>query len=225
MAVDERTFNADVVGWINEILGQRPDLPFSRAAFEEHGITGRRDFTIYARSPRLRKVLTGELKVPDKPYGKSAYDLNLVSDAQKKANELGVSFFFTWNVNQLVLWRTFAENTPIDQRDLEHFEVASLRSSDQLNHEATREQMKDFVRSFLERFTEILQGSEPIRNRPPDEKFIRIIESALASPILDTQDALDAKYFADAGFRTNLGAWMRDVQGWTLSDIPEIQRQ
>ena len=36
MPVDERTFAAEIAGWVTDYLGDNPSLPFSRAAVEEH---------------------------------------------------------------------------------------------------------------------------------------------------------------------------------------------
>ena len=36
MPVDERTFAAEIAGWVTEYLGDNPTLPFGRATVEEH---------------------------------------------------------------------------------------------------------------------------------------------------------------------------------------------
>ena len=49
MPVDERTFAAEVAGWVTEFLNGRPDLPFSHASVEEHvaTTTRRHDFKLH----------------------------------------------------------------------------------------------------------------------------------------------------------------------------------
>ena len=42
----------------------------------------------------------------------------------RKADDVGVKHFFTWNVNRLVLWKTFEPGVPLIQRDQKLFEVA-----------------------------------------------------------------------------------------------------
>jgi hypothetical protein len=64
----------------------------------------------------------------------------------------------------------------------------------------------------------ILEGSEPIRSKPLDEKFIRVIESALELPILQTRAGIESRYGTDSAFARDLDRWMRDGQGWTISD-------
>lgn len=102
-AVNEWTFTADVASHINAILRDRPDLRFLSAQVEERGRGSRkrRDLTIYDRHNKI--ALTGEVKMPDTPEGRSPYQEALVLDAHDKANRIGVEHFFTWNVNKCVL--------------------------------------------------------------------------------------------------------------------------
>ena len=89
MPVDERTFVPEVVGWINEFLNGRPDLPFGRAAVEEHvkGSAKRHDFRLYRRHTD-QPVLTGEIKMPDSPQGNHPLNAELVEDALSKLYEV-----------------------------------------------------------------------------------------------------------------------------------------
>ena len=88
MPVDERTFAAEVAGWVTEFLNGRPDLPFSHASVEEHvaDTTQRHDFRLHRRS-NGQAVLTGEIKMPDSTEGNHPLNANLVDDALSKASE------------------------------------------------------------------------------------------------------------------------------------------
>ena len=101
----ELTFVNHVTNWIDEILDKRLDLPFGEATIEESakGKRKRRDLTLYDRDGNL--ALTGEIKLPDKPDGLTPYNEAVVIDAHEKADDEGVGYFFTWNVNRLVLWK------------------------------------------------------------------------------------------------------------------------
>ena len=91
MPVDERTFAAEIAGWVTEFLNGRPDLPFSRALVEEHvqGTARRHDFRLYRRHTE-GLVLTGEIKMPDSAQGNHPLNADLVDDALGKAFEAGV---------------------------------------------------------------------------------------------------------------------------------------
>lgn len=87
---NEWTFTADVSSRINVLLQNRPDLPFSSSKVEERGKDNnkRHDLTLYDRSNQV--VITGEVKMPENPEGRSPYQEGLVMDAHDKANRAGV---------------------------------------------------------------------------------------------------------------------------------------
>lgn len=223
--LNEWTFAADVCKTIQGILASNPELPFSEARVEEGAGIGRkrRDLTLYGRDQR--SVLSGEIKLPDRPDGQSPYSDPLVSGAFEKANAKGLEYFFTWNVNKFVLWRTFEPGKPLAERTLEHFNVTSIARSDDILSSGVQTEIRGFLTQFLGRFARILQGTEPIRSRPLDEKFIRVLESALELPILQTRFAVERGYSAERRFARDLDVWMRDAQGWLLSNEPEILRE
>lgn len=222
--VNEWTFAADVCKTIQGILADNPSLPFSEAKVEE-GVSGkrkRRDLTLYGTA--AKPVLTGEIKLPDRPDGQSPYSDPLLEDAFQKANAKGVEHFFTWNVNRFVLWKTFEAGKPIAERDLEHFNVTSITSREELSSPGVQTEIRGFLTQFLGRYARILEGTEPIRSKPLDEKFIRVLESALDMPVAQTQKAIDRLYSADRKFPRKLDGWLRDFFQESLSTDPESVR-
>jgi hypothetical protein len=222
--INEWTFAADVCKSIQGIVADNPGLPFAEAKVEQGVGAGRkrRDLTLYDRDGK--PVLTGEIKLPDRPDGQSPYSAPLIEDAFQKANAKGVEHFFTWNVNRFVLWKTFEAGKPIAERDLEHFNVTSIARSEELLSPGVQTEIKGVLTTILGRFARILEGTEPIRSKPLDEKFIRVLESALELPILQTGQALNRRYSTDRKFARDLDAWMRDSQGWLISTDPGILR-
>src|SRR5436853_7717532 len=221
--ITEWTFVADIASRIDEILRDRPELPFSTARIEERGRGSRkrRDLTLYDRNGATS--VTGEVKLPDSPEGRSPFQEALVIDAHSKADQAGVEYFFTWNVNRLVLWKTFKRGTPITEPHIETFDAlpAPVRNSEEINHPRIQSQLKEFLGRFLERMAAIITGAEPMLALPLDEKFIYIWEAALEPIVADTLAAIHARFESDKAFRKNLNEWMRDEQGWTLSEKDE----
>jgi hypothetical protein len=82
MPADERTFPAEVAGWVTEYLNENRHLPFGRATVEEHvdGTTKRHDFRLYRRHTD-QPVLTGGGKMPDSAQGGHPLDADPVEDA------------------------------------------------------------------------------------------------------------------------------------------------
>jgi len=226
MPVDERTFCADVASQINEILRRRTDLPYAEARVEEHEAGGRKRLDLMVFNRDLKRVaLTGEVKMPDKPYGRSHLDGELVEDAFEKASQLGSNYYFTWNVNKFTLFATHQEGVPFAERQLWNREVIQIRSSDELRKQAVRDKIAAFWEEVLEQLAQIESGERPFPNLPLDRRFIVRLEDALEDPVSLTFDELSARHGRDEAFREQTTAWMRDEQGWEISSDPQaIQR-
>ncbi|OFX16895.1 MAG: hypothetical protein A2Z18_11390 [Armatimonadetes bacterium RBG_16_58_9] len=225
-SVNEWTLTADVAKWIADVLRERPELPFSEAKVEERGRGSRkrRDLTIYDRKGNL--VITGEIKMPDNSDGRSPFQDSLVKDAHEKADTVGAEYFFTWNVNRCVLWRTFEQGVPITERHIHHWYVlpAPVRDSADVAHPRVEEQVARFLSLFLERCAAIMTGAEALPSLPLDEKFLLVWEAALDQPVAQTLRSLSGRYLRDREFTTELDRWMRDKQGWTVSSAEEHVR-
>ncbi|MDQ3568032.1 MAG: hypothetical protein M3397_08125, partial [Actinomycetota bacterium] len=104
--MNEWQFTSDVAKWITLILERNKELPFGEAYCEGQSPDSpkRRDLTIKDRNGRI--VLAGEVKLPGKKDGATPYNAKVVEDARAKARRAGVEYFFTWNVNECVLWET-----------------------------------------------------------------------------------------------------------------------
>jgi hypothetical protein len=215
--MNEWTLAGEVVSYINSFLERNSRLPFSRARVERRAAGSRRRHDIYLDDRRGRVVLTGELKVPDAADGAHPYVRDVVLDAQRKADAAGSGFFFTWNANTFVLWRTFVPGTPIHQRDFESYEVLQIESSDELEDSSMQQRIRSFLESFIPQFAEILEGRAPVTIKPLDERFIEILEKALQRPIQFTFVALQEQYEKGSRFRAQLENWMRNEQQWTVS--------
>lgn len=222
--VTELQFTADVKSWIDAILKERSDLPFSRAEVESRpkGKLIRHDLVLYGQHGE--KLLTGEVKLPDKVDGRTPYNEALVADAHGKADDEGVDYFFTWNVNRFVLWRTFKPRTPIAERDLEHHDITLIRESREVYNPRVQQEIKKFWEDFLKHYAGILRGVDVVRTRPLDEAFIKILEAALDAPITHTLAEINKRFEKEKKFERALNAWMRDSQGWTLSNVEEVLR-
>ena len=226
MPVDERTFAAEIAGWVTEFLNGRPDLPFSRARVEEHvqGTTRRHDFRLYRRHTE-QPVLTGEIKMPDSPQGNHPLNADLVDDALGKAFEAGVRYCFTWNVRQLVLFDSHMQGVPFAQRNIEGpKDVVEASVSDDIRRDSVRDAIHDFWGDFLERFADLINGRRSFEPTPIDQRFISWLEGALEDPIARTEDALARKASTDSKFYGRLSLWMLS-QGWEPSLQSDQRRQ
>lgn len=223
MSVDERTFVADVTAWVTAILDRRPDLPYGRASVEERvvGNLKRHDFLLYRRGT-TRVVLTGEIKMPDSPRGKSPFDGELVEDAYEKASRRGIPYYFTWNVRDFVLFETHRDNVPFMDRRVEGPKhVVDATFSDDVRKPEVQAAIRAFWEKFLEDFAALEAGRRPMLDLPLDRRFILRLEAALEEPISTTQDELARLCRRDSAFRNNLNNWMLYEQGWDVAQDEE----
>ena len=226
MPVDERTFAAEMAGWVTEFLNGRPDLPFGRAAVEDHvqGTARRHDFRLYRRHTS-KPVLSGEIKMPDSTLGNHPLNAELVGDALGKAFEDGIRYCFTWNVRQLVLFDSHIQEVPFAQRNIEGpADVVDVSVSDDLSQDRVRDAIRDFWRHFLERFADLVTERRAFDPTPIDRRFISWLEGALEDPIAHTEDILDLRARTDSEFNHRLSAWMLS-QGWEPSYDRELRRR
>jgi len=225
LPIDERTFVADAASMVNEMLSQKPGLPFERARVEEHVAGGRKriDFLLSLKSGN-KKFLTGEVKMPDRPGGTSPHDHLLVEDAFEKASRHGSEYYFTWNVREFLLFKTHMAGVPyMDRLVQEYSDVApNTRNSE----DTDRADVKQAVRDFWTRFLDDLAGfaaGKPIRNLPLDRRFVRRLEAALDAPVTLTEAAIADLRPKDSSFRSRIDTWMRD-QGWEVSNQSDALR-
>ncbi|MCY3019652.1 MAG: N-6 DNA methylase [Planctomycetota bacterium] len=224
-AVDhELTFCASAAEWINQELQSRPELVFGRAAIEQssRGSAKRRDVTIYDREGKI--AVTIEVKLPYMVDGTTPFNQTVVEDAHSKAARAGARFFATWNVNRLVLWQTDDAGKPLFERHIWDTSITQVRDETDLTFPVVEEGIKRGLSKFLERASQAYTGASPLSKRPLDEFFITVLEAALERPIAATFIALARTCEQDTAFKSKLDAWMRDVQGWHLSDDELIQR-
>ena len=223
----EPSFVADVESWINSILEGRKGLPFKIARVEEsaEGKRTRRDLTVYDLDGN--KALTGEVKMPDAPDGKSPYAEDVVQDAFTKASEVGARYFFTWNVNRFVLWDPSKVTLPILQRQARDYPWFTLKASGEVRSPAVIHKLRtEYLPKFLEDLAAIYRGETPFGVLPPDERFILMLEAFLERPVELTRHEIYHRWHSDKAFRRDLSEWMVKHQKWTIpnneADVNEL---
>jgi hypothetical protein len=192
--------------------------PFTDAKVEQRssGSAKRSDLILHDRDGK--PALTGEIKLPDAVEGQTPFHAKVVSDARRKAARLGCRFFFTWNVNRLVLWQSGEES------EIRVFDVAQIRSRMELAQPNIERQLREgFIPGFLETFARIFKGEEAFGALALDQRFIRRLESCLYSLTNCLFPEVIERYQTKASFKKDLNQWMRE-QDWLISEDPEIMR-
>ena len=216
--VHEIEFTSQVAGWINELINvQSNDFPLSSAHIEHRSRTSakRNDLTVFDRNGL--PCLTGEVKLPWAPDGQSPFQESVVQDARNKAQRAGVSWFFTWNVNELLLWNTDTVNKLGGSRTVDRYWLSNIQRPQDLQNPKLLGQIKDGICRFIIYFARTIDGTHEPERRTPDIYFTHSLESFLERPIQITYYSLLTRY-SDERLRPAIQSWMRDRQGWTLSD-------
>ncbi len=216
----EVQFTNRVTQWIAIILDGYPSLPFAHPDIErkKKGSQKRSDITLENKSGRV--VLAGEVKLPYQKDGQSPYNDEVVADARKKAKSYEAPYFFTWNVNEFLLWETFPNEDAPPGTCYRSWQITEVHTESQMENGLAERQIKSWLKLFLLGFAKILVGDSKIGSKSPDEVFIETVESYLQQPILDTHHAIQQLY-KQQPFKKQLDGWMQTELGWTVSDDAE----
>ena len=222
----EVTFCSRVSKWADSIFANTPSLSFKRTEIEESkGIKRKRsDLRVYGKSDQL--ILAGEVKLPGTPDGRNAYNAALVDDSYQKASNMGAEFFFTWNVNKLVLFDAKLWHLPIMERRVKDYDLGlDLDNPDDVSRAEVEKRIQKFLADFFADLQAIMEGKQPDWGMPPDEFFIRAFESHISWPVKLTAEFLWAKSAAEKQFDALLQEWMAGDQGWqVIRNDPNVWR-
>jgi N-6 DNA Methylase len=222
----EVTFCSRVSKWADSIFENTPALSFKRTEIEESkGIKRKRsDLRIYGKTDNL--ILAGEVKLPGTAEGRNAYNFALVEDSYQKASNAGAEFFFTWNVNKLVLFDSKKWHLPIMERRVKDYDLGlDLDNPDDVSRAEVEKRIQEFLAEFFADLQAIMEGKQPDWGMPPDEFFIRAFESHISWPVKLTAEFLWAKSAAEKQFDALLQEWMAGDQGWqVIRNDPNVWR-
>ena len=118
----------------------------------------------------------------------------MVRDARAKARRAGARFFFTWNINEFVLWETEPADASWQGQKYRSWEVTQVHREVHLDLPMTVHAVRVWLDDFLHEFARIVHGDAVIGHKSPDEKFIEALESSLRLPIQLTLEAVSERY-------------------------------
>lgn len=224
--IHEVTFCGRVMKWAEALFKSQPESPFERVEIEESkGIKRKRsDLRIYDHGKKL--LLAGEVKLPGTPDGRNPYDGRLVEDAFLKASNAGAQFFFTWNVNKLVLFDSSLWQKPLYERRVKEYDLGlNLQEPADVDRAEVEEDIRAFLAAFFIDFAQIVLGERDDWGMAPDELFVRAFECHISWAVKLTSEFLAQKAANDPGFDQQLQRWMARDQSWqVLRTDPAVWR-
>jgi len=221
----EDTIRGRLVEMINEIIKEE-NLPLERADVQVEkklpGGTSRKfpDIVIW-KTVLVSPVCHIELKVPTE--GWSPFDLALIEDAEKKANYPPTSpFYATWNINELVLWKTYEEGAlSWEDKRKAIYKFVKIKELEDLDDPEVQAKIKEGLRTFLNDLVQFLESKKELPTIPIDEFFINslgtIVDASYYPIALKTRE----EFKKDKKFKENLTNWFVS-QGWIAPVTEDI---
>ncbi|MGH9599947.1 MAG: HsdM family class I SAM-dependent methyltransferase [Terracidiphilus sp.] len=224
--INEVDFCGKIAAAAGPIFARLQDrCPFVEARIEGVGSTAgrtkRKDLRFYGKEGRL--LLTGEVKLPG---GVSAFDSELIEDAQQKADHANVQYFFTWDVNTFVLWDRYRQQKSLLDRRIRVWNLRlNLASAQEVARPEILEQITaGFLPDLIADLSDIVTGVRQDWPLPPDEIFLRSLESHLDWPVGLLRSYLCLNSETDRRFDARLQEWMVSQGRQFLRSQPEEWR-
>ena len=225
--INEVDFCGKIAAAANPIFARlRERCPFVEARIEgigsTTGKTKRKDLRFYGKDNRI--LITGEAKLPG---GVSAFDSGLIADAQQKADHANAQYFFTWDVNRFVLFDRYKQDKSLLDRRINVWHLGlNLTSAQEVARPEILEQIVDgFLPGLIADLSDIVTGARQDWSLPPDEIFLRSLESHLDWPVILLREYLYNQSLTDRGFDTRLQGWMAEQGRQFLRSQPEEWRE
>lgn len=223
--INERQWQGRVLLRLAQLIAEHPEWGITRVEQEvEVTVGGRRrrytDPLLFDDANRPLCLL--ELKLPDRPEGRSPRYLPVVEATFEKASYLATPFWLTWNVNSAVLWKLDLPGRAPYERSIRQYDVTAIRSSDDLDRADVTGHVDAFLERLLSDLHELHVGIAAAVPQPLDESIVHTIETYLDPLLVGVleQEVL-RRYRRQPRFAAALRAWAVDDQGWTWDDSPQ----
>ena len=203
-------------------------MPIRRGAYRREGKgssrskNARKDMRFYGLHNKI--LLTGEVKLPGNT---SAFDSGLVKDAHEKAEEANVQYFFTWDVNTFVLWDRAQWQKPLLDRRVKTWSLRlDLASPQEVARPETLDHIeRRFLPDLIRDLGDIITGVRRDWALPPDEVFLRSLESHLDWPVGLLRQHFHQEAETDRAFDRQLQEWMAGKDLRVVRNQPDEWRK
>lgn len=152
----------------------------------------------------------------------SAYQVELFTKAKKYAETEGLPYFVTFNMNTLVLWKTFEEGVKLVDRRFKEYKIGNISSLEEFDKINYQKSLIKSLTEFLMDLSLLLKGeSEKILPKLSiDTIFIKFLHDLIESMKWPLYNSLYSQ-IEDETFKENLLNWFLS-QGWTFKNIPDV---
>jgi len=208
ITANERTFQGILWHKINELLNESREISFSHILQEQNvGVENARfsDGLLYSEKDVSKKVLF-ELK--DTNW--DATDERLVFDASMKAFNRGFEYFVTGTPRQLVIYRTFQENTTLNERKLKIYNISTIRKNSEFITTTYYKQITQPLKKFLKDLSDIVHDVKEVQWDSIDKFFVKKLSAYILEGSAEMTDLMYEKINSDNVFKKRLRAYLKD---------------
>jgi len=208
ITANERTFQGILWNKVNELLKEEKEISFSRILQEQNvGVESASfsDGLLYSEKDITKKVLF-ELK--DTNW--DATDERLVFDASMKAFNRGLEYFVTGTPRQIVIYRTFKENTTLNERKLKIYDLSTIRKNSEFTTTTYYKQITQPLKSFLKDLSDIVHGVKEVQWDSIDKFFVKKLSAYILEGSADMSELMYERIDSDSDFKKKLRTYLKD---------------
>src|SRR5215470_14329781 len=180
----EVSFCSQVSKWADKWFELHPELPFGSSEIEEfsRGSSKRSDLRVYERKQqgKGKLLLSGEVKLPGTPLGRSPFDPALMQDAYDKATRENCRYFFTWNVEGWALFDRSRWDAPtMHDRQVGYWPLGlKLNSPTDVSLAHVHNKIfSEFLPKVFYGIGAVMRGEKGDFSLAPSEFYIAVLES------------------------------------------------
>lgn len=218
MNANERTFQGELFQIISGILSSNKDIKFSKITQEENiGTKGKARFAdgmLYS-SENIRKIVSFELK--NSKW--DATDEILVRAAAEKANDNGYQYFVTGTPRQLVVYKTFIEGVPLNERKLKIYPLSNVKNDNDVLTPAYEREVTPKLKLFLSELSDLVHGVKEVHWDSIDAFFVNKLSAYILEASAEMFDPMSEKISKKKAFREELKSYLKtqDIFNVTLN--------
>ncbi|MFL5763896.1 MAG: class I SAM-dependent DNA methyltransferase [Bacteroidia bacterium] len=218
MSANERTFQGELYRIINDIISGDSEINFTKITQEENvGTKGKARFAdgkLYS-SINKRKIVSFELK--NNKW--DATDDILVLDAAQKAMNNGYEYFVTGTPRQLVVFKTFEEGVPLNERKLKIYNISNVKKDDDILLSSYEKEIQPKLKVFLKELSDLIHGIKEVRWDSIDKFFVNKLSAYILEASAEMLNPMYEKINKNKTFREKLKNYLKsqDIFNVTLN--------
>lgn len=218
MNANERTFQGELLQIVSGILSNSEQIKFSKITQEENiGTKGKSRFAdgLLYSSENIRKIVSFELK--NSKW--DATDETLVRAAAEKANDNGYQYFVTGTPRQLVVYKTFIEGVPLNERKLKIYPLSNVKNDNDVLSPSYEKEVTPKLKVFLSELSDLVHGVKEVHWDSIDAFFVNKLSAYILEASAEMFEPMSEKITKKKAFREELKAYLKtqDIFNVTLN--------